>query len=89
MNNNRLSPSAQTRIYKHHTIALDFSYDRGTRKYQPMAVINWNISEADHGKHFLKSAERCTTSLYALAVALEEAMSWIDKRMIESKAVNQ
>jgi len=52
-----------------------------------MAVISWNISEADHGQHFLNSTERCTTSLDALAVALEEATAWIDRRILESKAV--
>ena len=73
----------QTRTYKNHTIALDFSYDIRTRRYGPMADIIWNISEADQGRHFLNSNERCTTSLYALAVALDEATSWIDRRLFE------
>lgn len=77
--------SVQTRIYKNHTIALDYSYNRGTRTYRPMAVISWNISEADRGKHVLNSTERCTTPLNALAVALGEATLWIDRRILESK----
>ncbi len=68
---------------------LDFSYDRGTRKFRPMASISWKISEVKEGQYFLNSNERCETSLYALSVALNEAVAWIDRRMLESKAVNQ
>lgn len=70
----------QTRSYKKHIIVLDFSYDRGTRKYRPMAIIKWKISESDEGEHFLNSNARCDTALYALATALDEATSWIDRR---------
>jgi hypothetical protein len=74
----------KTYTYKDHTIALDFSYDRGTRRFRPMAVISWKISEVNQGQHFLNSHERCDTSVYALAVALEEAKSWIERRIVES-----
>ena len=70
----------QTRSYNKHIIVLDFSYDRGTLKYRPMAIIKWQLSESDNGEHFLNSNERCDTAPYALAVALDEATSWIDKR---------
>ena len=50
-----------------------------------MASISWIISDADHGQHFLTLNERCDTSVHALAIALGEAKSWIDKRILESK----
>ena len=78
-----------THTYRNHTILVDFSYDRGTRKYRPMASISWKISEVEEGQYFLNSKERCDASLYALSVALNEAVAWIDRRMLESKVVNQ
>ena len=52
-----------------------------------MAVISWSVSEADQGQHFLNSTARCDTSVYALAVGLDEAKSWIDRRILEPRAV--
>ena len=52
-----------------------------------MALISWKLSEANQGQHSLNSTARCDTSVYALAVALDEAKSWIDIRILEAWAV--
>lgn len=78
----------RSHIYRNHLITLDFSYDdRGNRKFRPMAIITWKISEGVEEQHFVDSNERCDTGLYALAVALKEAVSWIDRRVSKPKAV--
>ena len=67
-------------LYKDHTIISLGDFDVYTGKFIPVASITWN-SNGNRAEHVLTSSERCLTHLYAMALALDEAKSWVDRRL--------
>ena len=70
--------------YKDHTVILSAGSDENTGKFTPVASIAWETHDGIHAEHSFTSPERCITRLYAIAVAFDEAKSWIDRRLNHS-----
>jgi hypothetical protein len=59
------------RIYKDHTIFLDYYRDAATGYLRPLASIRWETSNGYYGQHSLVSSKSCSTPISVLAVALK------------------
>jgi hypothetical protein len=67
--------------YKHYRIDAFAVSAVSTGKYLPQAVISWEDRDGNKVEQTLTFATPCLTSMYATAVALDEAKVWIDQRL--------
>jgi hypothetical protein len=67
--------------YKNYSITVFAALEESTGKFIPEAVISWEGRDDNQVEHTLTFAIPCLTSLYAMAVALDEAKLWIDRRL--------
>jgi hypothetical protein len=69
--------------YKRYTIVVFAGHENSTGNYMPGAVILWTDNDGKKVDRSLTFRSPCLTSLYAMAVALDEAKGWIDQRLDE------
>lgn len=65
--------------YKDHAITLLAGLDEDTGAFAPEASITWKTGAVNRIEHSFTSSILCASRVWALALALDEAKSWIDR----------
>jgi len=67
--------------YKDHAITLLAGLDEDAGGFVPEASITWKTGAGNHIEHSFTSSILCASRVWALALALDQAKEWIDRRL--------